>query len=133
MKQSIHDKACRVGLKGVRFHDAGKVTRVTELDAAGFGIGEISVLNNTTAVTLARFYIQSNRQRTFDKYKEYFSGRPQTEGRPKLAQNEAKTMLHDPIKPNESKDEISVKYSSIFNSSRDILSHHNFRAHSSIG
>lgn len=74
MRQSLRKKASRVGLKGVRFHDAGKVTRVTELDAAGFGLGKIAALSNTSKATLAKHYIKADRRAAFKEYQTY--GRP---------------------------------------------------------
>lgn len=71
MRQSIRKKAKRVGLKGVRFHDAAKVTRISELDAAGWGIGDLSALSNTTKTTLAKHYIKADRRRAFQRYQTY--------------------------------------------------------------
>lgn len=74
MRQSMRKKAARVGLSGVRFHDAAKVTRVTELDAAGYGLGKISALSNTSKATLAKHYIKPDRRAAFAEYQTY--GRP---------------------------------------------------------
>lgn len=71
MRQSLRKKASRVGLKGVRFHDACKVTRVTELDAAGFGLGKIAALSNTSKATLAKHYIKADRRAAFKEYQTY--------------------------------------------------------------
>jgi integrase len=73
MRQSLRKKARRVGLPGVRFHDAGKVTRVSELDASGYGLGELSELSNTSKQTLAKHYIKADRRRVFEKYKNHVS------------------------------------------------------------
>jgi integrase len=71
MRQSLRKKAARVGLKGVRFHDAAKVSRVTELDAAGYGLGEISELSNTSKITLSKHYIQADRRQAFSRYQKF--------------------------------------------------------------
>lgn len=68
MRDAIRVKAIDVGLKGTRLHDAGKVTRVTELDAAGKGLGYISAVSGTSQQTLSRHYIKPDRRKAFQDY-----------------------------------------------------------------
>jgi len=76
LQQAVQKKATRVGLKGLRFHDVCKVTRVSQLDAAGFSIKEISQVSNTTPRTLLAHYIKPDKQKTFDKYRAFAQARP---------------------------------------------------------
>lgn len=85
LRDAIRVKAIDVGLKGTRLHDAGKVTRVTELDAAGKGLGYISAVSGTSQQTLSRHYIKPDRRKAFQDYLAY-----QTYGRPT-----------EPLKPTE--------------------------------
>jgi integrase len=71
MQTSVYKKAQRVGLPGLRFHDVCKVSRVSQLDKAGFSIKEISQLSNTTPRTLLAHYIKPEREDTFAKYKRF--------------------------------------------------------------
>lgn len=68
MQSSVQRKAELVGLKGVRFHDACKVTRVSELDASGMGLGDLSEVSNTTKRVLSEHYIKSDRRKAFQRY-----------------------------------------------------------------
>lgn len=79
MRNSVADKARRVGLEGVRFHDVCKVTRVSELAAAGWSPAAIAHVSNTSIKTLMTHYIKADRTRSFAEYKDF---RPQTDGRP---------------------------------------------------
>lgn len=79
MQCAVYKKAKRVGLPGLRYHDVCKVTRVTELDAAGFSIKEISQLSNTTPRTLLAHYIKPDKAQTQSKY-EAFSNRKGANG-----------------------------------------------------
>jgi integrase len=68
MRNSVEDKARRMGLPGVRFHDVCKVSKVSDLDAEGIGLGDLAHLSNTSKATLAKHYIKSDRNRAFANY-----------------------------------------------------------------
>lgn len=109
MRQAFRKKAKRVGLKGVRFHDAAKVTRVSELDSAGYGLGEISELSNTTKQTLAKHYIKADRRRVFERYKGFRSADlPQTYGGPENIANRSETNPLVPIEPSKTNEQIAA-------------------------
>lgn len=123
MRQSLRKKARRVNLPGVRFHDAAKVSRVTELDAAGYGLGELSELSNTSKITLSKHYIQADRRQAFNRYKRFQSSAaekvsrtnnrdseklglppngadlPQTYGEPETGLNRSNECQHDQTPP----------------------------------
>lgn len=68
MRNSVEDKARRMKLSGVRFHDVCKVSRISDLDAEGVGLGDLAHLSNTSQMTLAKHYIKSDRARAFANY-----------------------------------------------------------------
>jgi integrase len=68
MRNSVQDKARRVGLPGLRFHDVCKITGVTELSQQGFSLGDLAHLSNTSKATLDKHYIKSDRDRAYAKF-----------------------------------------------------------------
>lgn len=84
MRNSVADKARRVGLPGIRFHDVCKVTRVSELAAAGWSPAAIAHVSNTSIKTLMTHYIKADRKRSFAEYANF---KPQTDGRPTNPRN----------------------------------------------
>ncbi len=97
MRASVHDKAIRVGLKGIRFHDACKVSRVSELDAMGTGLGKISELSNTSKKTLSAHYIKADRNRAFEEYATMNLDRAWTERGPKVGANSTQSGQSTPM------------------------------------
>lgn len=73
MRNSVEDKARRVELTGVRFHDVCKVTRISQLSKEGWSLAELEHVSNTSKKTLVDHYIKADRLRTFDKYKNHVS------------------------------------------------------------
>lgn len=91
MRNSIEDKARRVGLPGVRFHDACKVTRVTELADQGWSPAKIAHVSNTTAKTLVAHYIKADKKKSFAEYKTFVAAdHAQTTDRPQNGSNTVK-------------------------------------------
>lgn len=85
MRQASRKKARREGLAGVRPHDAGKVTRVTELLAEGYTPKELEHITNTNWRTLMEYYAKADRSKTFEKYQR--RDLPQTYPGPKTGTN----------------------------------------------
>lgn len=102
MRDAIRVKAIDMGLKGTRLHDAGKVTRVTELDAAGKGLGYISVVSGTSQQTLSRHYIKPDRRKAFQDYLTL-----QTYGGPITGLKPTETQPQPPTPPSKSNSEIA--------------------------
>lgn len=102
LRDAIRVKAIDVGLKGTRLHDAGKVTRVTELDAAGKGLGYISAVSGTSQETLSRHYIKPDRRKAFEDYLSL-----QTYGRPTEALKPTETAPQPATPPAKSNSEIA--------------------------
>lgn len=108
MRNSVEDKARRAKLAGVRFHDAGKVTRVSELADAGWSPAKIAHVSNTTAKTLVAHYIKADRNQSFAEYKSFQrTDLPQTYRGPEMALNTTKHGSLGPIELNKSKGENS--------------------------
>lgn len=108
MRDAIRVKAIDVGLKGTRLHDAGKVTRVTELDAAGKGLGYISAVSGTSQQTLSRHYIKPDRRKAFQDYLGL-----QTYGGPTGTLKPTETQPQPPTPPSKSNSEITPIQGSI--------------------
>jgi hypothetical protein len=68
MRNSVEDKARRVGLAGVRFHDVCKVTAISDLSDQGYGPGDLEHISNTSKRILVDHYIKADRKRAFARY-----------------------------------------------------------------
>jgi len=83
MRQAWRKKARREGLAGVRLHDAGKITGVSELLDAGFTPKELEHVTNTNWRTLMAYYTKADRGRSFEKFQQYKRDLSQTRLGPK--------------------------------------------------
>lgn len=68
MRNSVEDKARRVGLAGVRFHDVCKVTAVSDLAAKGYGPADLEHIANTSKRVLIEYYMKADRSRALARY-----------------------------------------------------------------
>lgn len=75
MRNSVEDKARRVNLVGVRFHDVCKVTAISDLSDEGYGPGDLEHISNTSKRVLVDHYIKADRKRAFVRYGTYAGGK----------------------------------------------------------
>lgn len=85
MRQASRKKARREGMAGVRPHDIGKVTRVSQLLSEGYTPKELEHITNTNWRTLMGYYAKADRERTFEKYQR--RNLPQTYTGPETGTN----------------------------------------------